>query len=113
MPLILGQNQTDKYFIIGLDDAGAPGIQLLAGQQCNVVSSDPLTVVITPDATPLPTDAAYTLLDGVAVPAGTATLASGTVSIAKPPAQVGVAINVTATLTNADGSPVLDDTGTA
>jgi hypothetical protein len=109
--LKMNPSQSDRYFLVGLDAAGKPGVILLDGQSNLVTSSDPSTVVVTPDASPAPTDVAYTLPDGTLVPAGTATLASGTVKAASPPAQENVAITITSHLQNADGSPVNDDTG--
>ena len=80
---------------------------LLPGQVVTVTSADPATVVITADATARATVGAAGATDG------TATLASGKVAAASAPAQPGVPINVTASIKNADGSPVLDDTGAA
>jgi hypothetical protein len=111
--LKMNATKTDDYFIVGLDDSGKPGIGLQAGQTCSVVSADPATVVITPDATPRATTADFTLPDGTLVPAGTQAIASGKVAAANPVAQPNVPINVAAHLANADGTPVLDDTNVA
>ena len=109
MPLKMTKGQTDKYFIVGLDANNAP-VALLPGQVVTVTSADPASVVITPDATALPTDADYSLLDGTLVPKGSITQQSGTVSFG-PSAVIGTAVNVTNSIKNSDGTPVLDDTG--
>ena len=111
MPLKMPVGQTDKYFIVGVSKLKKVGIALLRDQQVIVTSADPATVVITPDAVAGVTDADYTLLDGTAVPAGTATQQSGVVSSPAAPAQLNVPINVTLHLQNADGSPVLNNEG--
>lgn len=107
MPVKLGTGFSDDYFIVGLDDDGKAGLALLPGQVVTVTSADPATVVVTPDATPRAT------VGAAGAPDGTASLASGKVAAAASPAQVGMAINVTASIKNADGSAVLDDTGAA
>lgn len=107
MPLKISPTQSDDFFIIGKDDAGNPGVALLPGQVVAVTSADPLTVVIALDAVARPT------LGAAGVPDGTATLASGKVKAASPVAQMNVAVNCTAHIANADGTPVLDDTGAA
>jgi len=111
MPLKMNGSQSDDIFIVGLDDANKPGDQLQPGQTSTITSADPATWVITQDAVPRPTDKDYTLDDGTVVPAGTATLASAKIKAAASPAQVNVPINITNHLANADGTPVLDDTG--
>ena len=111
MPLSMSLKQTDKVFIVGQDDSGAPGVPLLPTQVVTVTPADG-TVVITKDATSLPTDAAYTLADGTAVPAGTATQFSGTVAFGPNPV-LNAPVNVVLSIKNADGTPVLDDTGVA
>lgn len=100
---------TDKVFIVGRDKSGAPGVKLLPGQQVTVIPAN-ATVIITPDASPLPTDADYKLPDGTDVPAGTVTQFSGTVSL-DPTAVDNVAVTVTEHIQNADGSPVLNNEG--
>jgi hypothetical protein len=107
MPLKLSPTNSDTFFIIGKDDSGNPGVALLPGQSVSVTSADPSTVVITMDSPAKPT------LGAAGVPDGTLTLASGTVKAASPVAQMNVAINVTAHIANADGNPVLDDSGVA
>lgn len=109
MPLSMTLKQVDKVFIIGLDDNDAPGVVLLPGQVVTVTPAD-ATVVITPDPSPLPTDAAYKLADGTAVPKGTATQFSGTVAFAAN-AVPNAAVVVTRSIKNTDGTPVKDDTG--
>jgi hypothetical protein len=109
MPLKMSLKQTDRVFIVGQDDSGAPGVLLLPGQVVTVTPGD-ATVVITPDATPVATDADYKLADGTLVPKGTATQFSGVVAFA-PTAVVNAAVNVVLSIKNADGSPVVDDTG--
>jgi hypothetical protein len=106
MPLTLPAGGSDTYDIIGVKSGTPPmvGLQLASGQTITVVSSDPNTVAISADATPVATAVAEALADGTPVPAGTPTVASGTVSGAANPAQANVAINVTATVSNADGT---------
>ena len=113
MPLKINGSQSDSIFIVGLDDNNVPGDQLQPGQTSTLTSGDPATFVVTQDAAPRPTDKDYTLADGTVVPAGTATLASATIKAAASPAQPNVPINITNHLANADGTPVLDDTGAA
>jgi hypothetical protein len=109
MPLRMSAKQTDKYFIVGLDDNNQP-VALLPGQVVTVTSADPASVVIAPDATALPTDADYKLADGTLVAKGSVTQQSGTVSFG-PSAVLNTAVNVTQSIKNADGTPVKDDTG--
>ena len=98
VPLSLPDSMQDTYSIVGKDAAGLLGAQLAPGQTIEVVSADPATVLVVPDPTPQPVPA------GESVPAGTATVASGTVKSAAPPAQPNVPVSVTATVKNADGS---------
>jgi hypothetical protein len=92
MPLSMPANHTgEKYFIIGKDATGLLGAQLATGQTINVISSDPNTVVIAPDATP-----------GVDNE-NTQSVASGGVTVGPTPA-LNTAVTVTATVLNADGS---------
>jgi hypothetical protein len=92
MPLSMPQNTTgEKYFIIGADASGLTGAQLAPGQTISVVSADPNTVAITPDAMP-----------GVDNE-GVQSVASGGVA-AGPSPVLNSPINVTATVSNADGS---------
>jgi hypothetical protein len=109
MPLSMSLKQTDKCFIVGQDDSGAPGVLLLPTQVVTVTPAD-ATVVITKDATSLPTDADYKLADGTLVPKGTATQFSGLVAFGANPV-VGAAVNVVLSIKNADGSAVNDDSG--
>jgi hypothetical protein len=111
MPLKMSLKQTDKVFIVGQDDSGAPGVALLPGQVVTVTPAD-ATVVITPDASPAATDADYNLADGTLVPKGTATQFSGLVAFGANPV-VGAAVNVVLSIKNTDGSAVNDDTGAA
>jgi hypothetical protein len=111
MPLKMSLKQTDKVFIVGQDDSGAPGVLLLPGQVVTVTPAD-ATVVVTPDATPAPTDADYKLADGTLVPKGTATQFSGLVAFGPNPV-LNAPVNVTLSIKNADGTPVKDDTGAA
>ncbi len=92
MALTLPDDQQDSFFIIGIDGQGISGASLAAGQTCSVFSEDPSTVAIALDATP-----------GKA-PDGTQSVASGTVKSATPPAKPNTPINLTATVTNQDGS---------
>jgi hypothetical protein len=109
MPLSMSLKQTDRVFIVGQDDSGAPGVLLLPTQVVTVTPAD-ATVVITKDATSLPTDADYKLADGTLVPKGTATQFSGIVAFGPNPV-VGAAVNVVLSIKNADGSAVNDDSG--
>ena len=106
MPLQLPDTQSDTYSIIGTDALGVLGASLGAGQTVTVVSSDPATVLLTPDASPLPVPA------GETAPAGTPTIASGVVASAQPPVQPNVPISVTATVLNADGTTAATVTDT-
>jgi len=110
MPLKLGLKQSDDFFIVGFDDSGAPGALLQTGQTCAVSSGDPNTVAISQDATPRVTTADFTAPNGVVVPAGTQSIASGKVSAGPTPVE-NTPITITAHNANADGSPVLDDSG--
>lgn len=112
MPLQIGTGKSDKGFLVGVFDNGAVGALLQPGQVASIVSADPNTVAVSQDSPSLPTDQAFTDSDGTPVPVGTPTVASCTVSAPASPAQPNVPINITVTLTNADGSPVVDDTGT-
>lgn len=107
--LKLPAGKTDSYFVIGKDDDGKVGIGLQPGQIATITSEDPATVSISPDTLPGLTSEDLTEADGTVVPAGTMSIASGKVVGAAAPAQPNVAINVTCKLTNADGTPVLDD----
>lgn len=111
MPLKIGVAKTDKAFVVGINDDGSVGALLQTGQIATIVSADPATVAVSQDSPSLPTDEALTDSEGTAVPVGTKTVASCTLTSPATPAQVNVPINVTCTLTNADGSPVVDDTG--
>ena len=51
MPLSLGAAQSVDYFIDAKDDLGFFTATLGNGQTISVVSSDPATVVLTPDTT--------------------------------------------------------------
>jgi hypothetical protein len=113
MPLKLPASMTDDVFVIGFDDSNEPGVVLADGQAGELTSEDIKTIIVTQDAVARPTvaDANVTAPDGtvVLVPAGTATLASGKVSVNKPPAQPNVPITITWHIHNVDGTPVLDD----
>jgi hypothetical protein len=109
MPLRMSATQTDKVFIVGLDDNNNPGVVLLPGQVVTVTPGD-TTVIVKADASPLPTDADYKLADGTLIPKGTATQFSGTISFASTAAP-NAAVTVTESIKNADGTPVKDDTG--
>ena len=99
MPLILPVGDTDNFYIFGT--APFLGALLGPGQTASVVSADPNTVILTPDATPFPVRAADA---SASVPSGTPTILSGVVSTPATPAQPNVAINCTLTVLNADGS---------
>lgn len=111
MPLQLVAGNTDTYSIVGEFLSKKVGAPLPAGATATLTSADPLTVILTPDPSPLPTPEDFTLPDGTDVPGGTATQASGVVSTPVSPAQIGVPITVTLHLANADGSPVLNVQG--
>ena len=106
-PLTLPVGDTDTFYLFGT--APFLGALLGPGQTISVVSSDPNTVILTPDATPVPVRPADA---SAAVPAGTPTMMSGVVSAPASPAQPGVAINCTWTILNADGSTAETDTDT-
>lgn len=92
MPLSMPQNTAnEKYFIIGTDAAGLTGAQLAKGQTISVVSGDPNTVAITPDASPA--------VDNE----GVQSVASGGVA-AGPSPVLNTPVSATATVLNADGS---------
>jgi hypothetical protein len=110
--LQLPSGGSDRFFILGKDANGNVGAQLAQGASIAVTSADPATVTVALDPTPQPTDQAGTLPDGTAVPAGTPTVASGTVAAVNPPAQPGASINITAQVTNADGTPGASQVGT-
>jgi hypothetical protein len=109
MPLKMSLKQTDKVFIIGQDDNGAPGVPLVSGQVVTVTPAD-ATVVITPDASAAATDADYDLADGTLVPKGTISQFSGIVAFGPNPV-LNAAVNVVLSIKNADGTPVNDDSG--
>jgi hypothetical protein len=111
MPLKMNGTQSDDIFVVGLGDDNKPD-NLQPGQTSTISSADPATWVVTQDATPRPTDKDYTLPDGTLIPAGTATLASAKIQAA-PGATNTSPVNITNHLANADGTPVLDDTGAA
>jgi hypothetical protein len=99
MPLTLPVGDSDNFYLFGT--APTMGALLGPGQTISVVSADPATVILTPDATPVPVRAADA---SPTVPAGTPTMLSGVVSSPASPAQPNVAITCTATVLNADGS---------
>jgi len=109
--LKLPAGKSDAYFVVGFNDDGSVGAQLQSGQIATVTSDDPNTASISPDSTALVTDEDFTTASGEDVPTGTQSIASGKVSGLAKPAQPNVPINVTCTLTNADGTPVVDDSG--
>ena len=104
MPLNLPDDDEAPYFIVGQNAKKAWGASLGSGQTITVVSADPATVGVTPDATPQPTPSELKMPDGTTIPAGTPTVASGMVSSAAVPASPNQAITITATVNNADGS---------
>ena len=99
MPLTLPDNQAVAYYISAVDDHGLDGATLGSGQTDTVTSSDPATVVLTPDATPKP------------APDGSASIASGMASPASPVAAPNKPITITSHIANADGTPGTDDNG--
>jgi hypothetical protein len=99
MSLVLPQGDTDNFYIFGT--APFLGALLGPGQTIGVVSADPLTVILTPDPSPVAVRAADA---SASVPAGTPTMLSGVVSSPASPAQLGVPITCTLTVLNADGS---------
>lgn len=109
MPLQLAQGSIDNFYLFGT--APFLGALLGPGQSISVASGDTSTVILTPDATPVPVRAADATS---AVPAGTPTMLSGVVSSPASPAQLNVAITCTATVLNSDGSTAesLSDTVT-
>lgn len=106
MSLTLPVGQTDKYYLTLQDAAGDYLTALDPGETVAVVSADPTTILIVPDATPVqdPDQGAP------------ATVASGSISIPIPPAAPNTPITVTATFTLSDGTTVdatVSDTVTA
>jgi hypothetical protein len=106
MSLTLPVGQTDKYYLTLQDAAGDYLTALDPGETVAVVSADPATILITPDATPAqdPDQGAP------------ATVASGTISIPIPPGAPNKPITITATFTLSDGTTVdatVSDTVTA
>lgn len=99
MPLTLPVGDQDTFYILGT--APFLGALLGPGQTISVLSADPNTVTLTPDATARPVAAADAT---TAVPAGTPSILSGIVSSPASPAQPGVPISVTATVSNVDGT---------
>lgn len=99
MPLILPIGDTSQEYIFGT--APFLGALLGSGQTIAVVSADPNSVILTPDATAKPVAQADATS---AVPAGTPTIMSLVVSGPASPAQPNVAISCTATVLNADGT---------
>src|ERR1700675_1929330 len=100
MPVNIPVGKTDTYSIVGKSKSGKVGIALLANQVATVTSADPATVIITPDASALPTPQDFVLADGTPVPAGTATQQSGVISGPDAPAQLNTPIQVTLHLAN-------------
>ena len=113
MPLKMNGTQSDDIFIVGLGDDNKPDL-LQPGQTSTLTSADPANWVLTQDAvgSERPTDKDYTLPDGTLIPAGTKTIASAKIKAAAG-ASSTAPVNITNHLANADGTPVLDDTGTA
>jgi len=110
MPLKIAPGMSGEHvFLVGFDDDGKPGVALLSGQVGNIVSADPVNVVIVLDSPSLPTDVDIKQDDGTVVPAGTVSQASGMLSI--PPGAPNSTVNVTGSVRNSDGTQVLDDTG--
>jgi hypothetical protein len=108
MPLTLPIGDTDNFYVFGT--APTLGALLGPGQTISVVSSDPATIILTPDPTPVAVRAADAT---AAVPAGTPTILSGVVSMPATPAQPNVAIPCTFTVLNSDGSTAETQTDTA
>jgi len=101
MPLSMPANRKDeKYFIIGEDNDGLVGAQLAPGQTVTVVSADPNTVALVPDATP-------------AVDAeGVQSVASGAVVVGPSPS-LNTPITCTVTVLNPDGGTAETQSDTA
>ena len=108
MALILPLGNEAQGFVtatIDNHDGKGPVAQtaLPAGQVLSIVSADPATFTVAIDS------------PAVLDPDGTASVASFIVAAVNPPAQPNVALNITLTVTNADGSqaaPPLVDTVT-
>jgi hypothetical protein len=99
MPLKLPDNKSVDYFISGVDDHKMDGAVLGAGQTCTVTSSDPLTVALTPDATPRN------------APDGSVSIASGKAAAVNPVGNPNVAVSITSHIAEADGTPGKDVDG--
>ena len=97
MPLTAPANtKNERAYIMGNDAAdgsGQSGAPLDVGQTIAVVSADPATVDFTPDSPARKNNE------------GVQSVLSGAVNFKNPPAQQDVPITVTATVSNADGTP--------
>jgi hypothetical protein len=94
MPLTAPANTlNEKFFAIGVDAAGLSGASLGKGQTISVKSADPATVDFGPADAPAQKDAE-----------GVQSMLSCPVIFKNPPAQLGVPVNVTLSILNADGS---------
>lgn len=95
MPLTAPANTVgERFYAIGTDAAKLQGASLATGQTITVVSADPATVDFgTPDSPPQ------------ADAEGVQSVLSCNVIFKNPPAQLGVPITVTLTVSNADGTP--------
>lgn len=102
MPAVIPVGFEVPVFIIGKDAQGKLGVPLGSGDSIAVVSSDPNTVAWTPDATPGMSPA-----DPTATPPVLSyqSILSGVAASAPTPAQPGVPITLTRTLTFANGNP--------
>jgi hypothetical protein len=85
--------QNERFYAIGVDANGVAGASLGPGQTISIVSSDPATVDFGPADSPAGKDA-----EGVQSMLGCAVI------FKNPPAQLGVPVNVTLSILNADGS---------
>ena len=106
MPLTLQKSAPpDAFFIVGTDASGNLGAQLAAGQTVAVVSADLNTIVVTMDPAPKAVSGTGTPDDGVQ------SVASGTVAVGPTPV-LNSPINLTATVSNPDGSAAETETDT-
>ena len=102
MPAVIPVGFEVPVFIIGIDAQGKLGVGLNTGDSIAIVSADPNTVSWTPDAT-----AGMSPADPNATPPVPSyqSILSGEAASAATPAQPGVPITLTRTLTFGNGNP--------
>lgn len=107
MPVKFPDTQQERIYILGKDHKGVVGAPLGPGQQCAIVSADPLTVTVAQDAVAQPTQG----VDGV--PDGTPSVASAVLDSPDTVANPNQPISLTATVTDGAGNVVDTTTDTA